>query len=747
MATEMGPAPALGLLFPGLVQTSVKMEEQDPAGPGSGVGPEGAGKDLSVIQARTGGVSPRWVTTEQVKKEPQEEPAHRWEVQWQEVPQVLWPPAEAVPAPGTPQLPELVLRDDLPAMEKWRQRFRGFRYQEAKGPWEVCCHLQDLCQQWLEPQRRSKEQILELLVLEQFLAILPQEMQSWEWGRGVETCAEAVTLAEGFQLGQPEDEKFQVTVHMEVKEMALDKMASTGAMRKPHDSWFEQLQSHPVCVPQEEARQGETPRPQDESPYVSEEESPSHQELADAGVLSRAEELPPEERPEKLELLRTSPGISGEKDSPRPEEGQLHKSQHGLHKQRENKAANEVSAPAGCEIGAGTEPGKSRGCGEEFEKLRDAAIHKGKLHQQEGLNPNHAGGEGLKGQQELTTKHSETVHSCPKCRKTFDCPLHLALHKIMHNKELRECAECGKSFTHLSTLAAHRKIHSGERPHCCTHCGKSFVFQRDLSRHQRVHMEERPYRCAECGKSFIQHSHLAQHQRIHSGERPHSCTECGNSFTCRSHLARHQRMHTGERPYHCAECGKNFSHSSTLARHHLIHSGEKPHRCFQCGKSFARSSHLLQHQHIHSGEKPHQCSECGKSFNCFSNLAQHRRIHSRDYPHSCADCGKGFSCPSNLAKHQRVHSGERPHSCTECGKSFACPSSLAKHQRVHTGEKPFCCAECGRSFSHSSHLARHQRSHAGEKPHQCFQCGKNFTRPSHLARHQHLHMQEAVTQP
>ena len=89
--------------------------------------------------------------------------------------------------------------DQPPAWEIFGQQFKHFCYQRSLGPREALSRLRELCRQWLRPETHSKEQIVELLVPEQFLTILPEELQAWMREHCPASGEDAVTALEDLE--------------------------------------------------------------------------------------------------------------------------------------------------------------------------------------------------------------------------------------------------------------------------------------------------------------------------------------------------------------------------------------------------------------------------------------------------------------------------------------------------------------------------------------------------------------------
>uniref|UniRef100_A0A8D2LRL5 Uncharacterized protein n=1 Tax=Varanus komodoensis TaxID=61221 RepID=A0A8D2LRL5_VARKO len=404
---------------------------------------------------------------------------------------------------------------DAIKMEVQCQHFRQFRYQEVEDPRKVYGQLQELCHRWLKPERHSKEQILELLILEQFLAILPKEIQSrirvWDPEAGTHM------VPEEFLPSPQELHWLPIEVRAQFKVLVMTYKALNGL---GPGYLKERLHPYTPARPLRSAAEALL-----QEPSVKEIRRVVTRRRAFSAVAPKLWNALPRE-------VRLAPSLFVFR-----------------HWDESTEIAGSHTA------------------------IKDSASH-GRmnrfLHSKSGIW--YRCRSGLAANQQV---HSGATPYA--CGKRFQKKNYLAKHQRSHVRpEVYQCSECGESFNWREGFVRHWEKHMGERLHECSQCGKCFSQRESLNRHEKIHTGKKPYECPACGKHFCRRDSLVRHQKFHTGEKPYQCPECGKSFNQREVLLRHQRIHTGEKAYECHKCGESFAQKTILNRHEKVHMGERP---------------------------------------------------------------------------------------------------------------------------------------------------------------------------
>ncbi|XP_032333132.1 zinc finger protein 496 isoform X1 [Camelus ferus] len=540
-----------------------------------------------------------------------------------------------------------------PSPESSRRLFRRFCYQEAAGPREALHRLWDLCRGWLRPERHTKEQILELLVLEQFLAILPREIQGWVRAQEPESGDQAVAAVEALERepGRP----WQWLKHCEDPVVIDDGDSPPDQEQErlpaePQSDLAKSQDAQPLALAQGpglpsrlSGQLSGDPVPQDTS--LLQEVS-----LRDAQQVT-ALQLPPN----RVSPFKDMIFCFSEEDW-----SLLDPAQTGFYGEfiigedcGVSLPPNDAAAQLGLSQGEENEPRVP-----ELQDLQGKDMSQVSYSDFPGLQPFQV--EERRKRDELQVPDFQTCQQTALAQSTCSAGGGAPFPENSLDEEVTIEIVLSSSGEEDSQLGSY----------CADEPRSPMEKQRSLPSSPRSGLEAAGEVQASSKKSYV-------------------CPNCGKIFRWRVNFIRHLRSRRKlEKPHECSVCGELFSDSEDLDGHLESHEAQKPFRCGACGKSFRLNSHLLSHRRIHLQpdklevvKKKEQEAPGALGGEPDALLAKGKaKLHFQ-----CCDCGKVFQRHDHLARHRsNIHMDKpRRFQCRYCVKSFFQNSDLLRHQRLH----------------------------------------------------------------
>ncbi|XP_027286999.1 LOW QUALITY PROTEIN: neurotrophin receptor-interacting factor 1 isoform X2 [Cricetulus griseus] len=657
------------------------------------------------------------------------------------------------------------------------QKFRHFQYEESDDPQQAVSQLRELCHRWLQPNIHSKNWILELLVLEQFLSALPEKLRVWVESHHPEDCQAAVALVENV-----------TSVSKEGALPACHKESTDRLKEKNKD-----IATLPVTVPPEEPvtfQDVAVDFSQDEwqllGPMQRNEYCDVMLETLDNLVsvgwqpTSGKQELTPESPTSVAEPLHI----------PKPKDFSRNDTQSTVSECISEDEVQGIHSIKSSQVETVQETGLPVDLSESSTSQEQSNLHTSQCSvdavlpgkhldvkiNQKGFRKRKAKEKNISIPGDSPIRNKQKNYEGQQVRDDSNSRVHGSIQNHEQGSEKSEARDSKDAIILLEPAKINQKATGSERGKVRDNSNA-----RTLDANVKIHKKvPRQDKSGESSNALAQGSSIPNHlmgaEVGRSRDRNCSLTQAspvrilqkgcvggkvqGRRNSLRSGRANQKGSNSSGRVGEISTSSKHAPHikirpkALERGKGREINTSIKysPHvkgyqrgsegataRKDNCDRDASQQARQIIFIKIHKGSQVCRCSECGKLFQNARYFSVHKKIHTGEKPYTCTVCGKAFVQSSSLTQHYRIHSGERPFECSECGRAFSDRSAISQHLRTHTGARPYHCQRCGKAFRQSSHLTRHQRTHTGERPYVCTQCGKAFTQRSHLVGHQKTH--------
>nr|KAF6268419.1 zinc finger imprinted 2 [Pipistrellus kuhlii] len=448
------------------------------------------------------------------------------------------------------------------------EKLRYVQSLSVMGTQQTLSQIRELCGQRL--QTHTKEQMMELLVLERFLGTLPEEVRKWVRSRRPKNSREAgILVANLIQACREEDFPAQ----------------SPGLAEERNA--------------EDEDHQKREPTTPDASPPAGREELVTFQDVFVHFSPEELSSLSAAQRRLHQEVMRENYQslVSLGYHFPRPDIDIIAQLEEEFWAMEEGSEAETGSGPPGEAVHphdpldlyqARERTPPRQVLARERTPVRDDSERHSEGPREGPPSPD----------SQPSLQHDAAIHTCEVCLSSFSTRDALQRHfRMNHVRRLY-----WESFVLVPCLS---RPAPGDLPsapgnpppvfpnvlrlrpapaapagghHECAHCGRVFVQDAQLHQHldtHRVVMALPPPPAPPRRRG----SHLIRYQQAahsHAGALAHQCSDCSRAFNQSSHLVSHYRTHAQEQPFQCRLCGRCFSRPSQLTRHYQLHPPPPP---------------------------------------------------------------------------------------------------------------------------------------------------------------------------